>query len=497
MKKIIILSSIFVIVFSSAYAQGSLTQYWLKSYTHNHLINPAVAPSNGYIYIPGVNLNVGLSSNYTFNKFMFPGENGMQTFMHPDVNSNDFLSKLKKNQHLDLEVNDAIFSLGFWIKDKHFFTFDISVKTDVGFNLPKDLFRFMKDGGYGYNSEYNFKNIRFNANVYAELALGWSSEIFEGFRVGGKLKGLVSMAALEANIKNMHLQMSGDQWAIATNAEVDVLGAGIRLATDSLGNLDLAGHHNILGMVVGDENSKFDYKKIRPAGYGGAIDLGVHYAFPKDSPAYGLKLSAGVTDLGFVSFGKKNTHRFTQNGEIVFAGVNDFKVIYDHIIDTVIYSGHEDEQEYLLNALDQMTQIGYGNAKSRMYWLNTRVAAGAEYAVWKDKVGIGALYTGTFYHGYYFDEFTLSFNFRPSDWFGIALSTSFMRQGFSSMGIALELAQIIHISLDYLPFEFTPEWIPIRDGNFNLAFGISLPFVKAKKKDNKYNFCTDGVRGIY
>jgi hypothetical protein len=91
MKKLLIIIAILAGCTLAASSQGSYTQYWLSSYTHNHNINPAIAPTNGYIYIPGINFNLSLNSNYTAQNFLSPLKNGqLGTFLHPDISADEF-----------------------------------------------------------------------------------------------------------------------------------------------------------------------------------------------------------------------------------------------------------------------------------------------------------------------------------------------------------------------------------------------------------------------
>jgi hypothetical protein len=496
MKKFFIIIVILVGFTFASFSQGSYTQYWLSSYTHNHNINPAIAPTNGYIYIPGINFNLSLNSNYTAQKFLYPLDNGqLGTFLHPDISADEFLNKLKKTQYLNMQFNEQLFSLGFYAK-KTFVSIDLGVRADFGLNLPKDLFSFFKRPGTGYNSEYNFKNLNLYADVYAQLAVGLNFEIMEGLRVGAKLKVLASEASFNFKVNDLSLKMSGDEWAIKTNADLAFNTNIILPQTNSDGTFNFDKTKDSLWKDI-------SAKSFIPCGYGAAIDLGVNYIFPEDSPLHGLQIGAGVTDLGFITYNKTSSSKFSQSGEVVFKGIND---LYIDLDSANAIQGWQDEMDDFKNIGSELLDgLKYEGNKSATRMITTRFSAGVSYGVLKNKINLGLLYTGNLRGAHYYDELTLALTLQPSQWFGVAFSSSFLRQGFSSMGVALELFQVLHLAVDYVPFEFAYIYsdgkqvapYPVRDGNFRLSLGISLPFVRGKKKLSNYDFCTDGVRGIY
>jgi hypothetical protein len=290
--------------------------------------------------------------------------------------------------------------------------------------------------------------------------------------------------------------MSGDEWAVKTSAELGMSTNFFQPITDDEGRLLLDSTFKSF------KNLNISKESFIPSGYGAAIDLGVNYIFPEDSPLHGLQIGAGVTDLGFIVYNKQASHKFSQSSDISFKGIND---LYIDLDSAQIIQGWQDEIDYFSHLKDELLDLREGTAQSATRMITTRVSAGVSYGVLKNKINLGLLYTGNLRGAYYYDELTLALTLQPSQWFGVAFSSSFLRQGFSSMGVALELFQVLHLAVDYVPFEFgyiTSDGkqiapYPIRDGNFRLSFGISLPFVRGKKKLSNYDFCTDGVRGIY
>ena len=126
------------------------------------------------------NINAGLFSNVGVNTFLYKTQPGSQykltTFMSPTVDAATFLNKLGKNNHINANLDLTIMSAGFKAF-KGYNTISIGIKTDVGVNLPKDLFSFMKLGQTGPDTRYHFDDIQAQANAAAEIALGHSHKI--------------------------------------------------------------------------------------------------------------------------------------------------------------------------------------------------------------------------------------------------------------------------------------------------------------------------------
>ena len=198
------------------------TAYFLDGYSYRHELNPAFGSDHNYISIPALgNIGIGAASNVGLNTFLYktaPGSKyDLTTFMSPTVDANTFLNKLGNYSRITTNVDFTILSAGFKAF-KGYNTLTIGLRTDVGASIPKDLFRFMKLGQTGADTRYSFKNLRLSADAMAEVALGHSREIIPGLNAGAKLKVLLGIAGVSANIDRMDIRMSGEQWMI--NAKV-------------------------------------------------------------------------------------------------------------------------------------------------------------------------------------------------------------------------------------------------------------------------------------
>lgn len=275
----------------------SRSAYFLDGYTYRHQLNPAFAGERNYISIPAIaNINVGLFSNVGVNTFLYKTQPGSQykltTFMSPTVDAATFLNKLGNNNHINANLDMTILSAGFKAF-KGYNTITIGVKTDIGINLPKDLFSFMKLGQTGPDTRYHFDDIQAQASAIAEVALGHSHKINDKLNIGAKVKVLLGVGNASAHIKSMDVAFGHDKWQIQAEGELQMsAGDGLRVPTKAESGKDFTNPGDADLIEWGD----IDYDKFGLSGFGLGIDLGATYKLLPD-----LELSASITDLGFMN----------------------------------------------------------------------------------------------------------------------------------------------------------------------------------------------------
>jgi len=92
-----------------------------------------------------------------------------------------------------------------------------------------------------------------------------------------------------------------------------------------------------------------------------------------------------------------------------------------------------------------------------------------------------------------YNEWTISYNLRPVNWFAFTLSSSFNHGFFRSAGWAMNITPkyglAFFFGMDYVPFAFAPKWDQLNDmigfelpfgpmiytANINFNFGLSIP----------------------
>lgn len=293
---IFLLSLALTFVINVSAQEASRSGYFLNGYSFRHELNPAFDNDHNYISIPALgNINVGTASNVGVNTFLYKLPDGqLTTFMNPSVSSDDFISKLSNNNKITSNLNLTVLSAGFR-GFGGFNTITLSTRTDIGANLPKGLFEFMKLGQQGTSSSYLFEDLNIKASAMAEVAIGHSHAINEHLEIGAKLKFLVGAGNVNANIDKMNIALSDNKWEIQAKGSLD-MAAGSDFYVPTKQEVEREN-----GNVIQSSEIEWDevcYDKFSTSGMGIGVDLGVVYR----NVVPGLTLSASIFVLGFINW---------------------------------------------------------------------------------------------------------------------------------------------------------------------------------------------------
>lgn len=435
------------------------TGYFVENATHRHLMNPALTPLRGYVSFPVAGeFSLNLESNTALSTYLYPSADGSQlfTFLHEDVTADQFLSQLDPKNYIRTDLRTSLLSFGFF-SGKSFWTFDLATRAHAGLNIPYEMFEFLKLGMTSSQGNlYEIRDLNINANAFVEASLGYSRNIMNNLRVGGKLKFLAGGASLIANVKQMDIEMRPEQWTITTIGELNAYGKGLALVKDSAGVI---------------ENVDFDSPGL--GGMGAAIDLGVTY-----SPIPNLEISAAIIDLGAIRWNQENIKSAAASGSVTFSGIDNIGTD----------EGNEDEMDAQMEQLEEdllkMAEFKEVYAtEDFMERLNPTVNAGLEYSFLRNRISVGGLYSARFMENETYNELTGSLNLKPARWFNLTGSYSVMHGVKETFGFALGFAPtIINIFLacDYTFYNVTPTFLPINTATTNFQLGVSIPLAFGK-----------------
>ncbi len=462
MKNIYIITFLLVAFVMNAAAQ-SKTQYFQPSYSQRHNLNPAFSPYRGYVAIPGLGkIDVMLRSNLGLSNFLFPLDNGeLGTFMHPEVSYDQFLNTLSPNNYMNMGLQMSLLSAGWYYKES-FWSIDLDLDVNTGYNLPYDLFEFAKRGMTHNPTEYDMSNIQANAEAITSLSIGYSRQIDKNLRVGAKVKFLASLGAIDMNVSQMNLQLSDEAWRVDAMGNVNMMGTFFTIEKDAEGNFT--------GIKVSE------FTDIAPAGYGGAIDLGAEYDM--SDLVKGLKVSLAVVDLGFIRYSAKNVNRGEAQGSVNYSGFDN------------VSEGEDFEKvvNQLENELLDMLDFKMADPISMTYGIRTTINAGVEYAFLENKMSVGLLSSTVFGRPKTITEVTASYNLRPVNWFSANMSYSFANT-FQTIGASLNFTPKWFLNLflacDYIALNTNPQYIPLKDAFFNFQMGIVIPLANNIKGGTK------------
>ena len=507
------------ITFSASAQQQVNTLYFLDNAPVRQYINPAFTPiSNFYLSLPVIGYTSLWAGNnsLTASDVVFNNAAGQAiTFLHPDADRQQFLKSLRKTTLIDMDLQTNILSFGFRFKDHNYLHIAVNERIDGGVALPKDLFSFLLDGGMkdmsGGDNRLNLTALGGNASAYTEIGVGYTREINEHWSVGGKLKFLAGTAYVGMANKDFGMNLRSDKWDVYGNGDLYMSMPLINMPDHMPTFEEFQNADSLFGFSETFNNLDFkkDWKKIiKPAGMGGAIDLGFTY-----KPIEQLAITASVTDLGFISW-KGGKYNYKIDG--TFDGVGELK--YEDYVNSDDKFDADILKDTLTNRFKEfyngmVTGDYAGDRFTRM--ISAKLNVGFDANFWDNRVGIGVYSRTRFFNKKVYEEVTLGAAFRPVHWFNLAASYSFINGKWHTIGAALGIVTYeglgLFLAADYIPLSYakmdvkgnSKNIIPYQSSGLNLAFGLNLVIGHTSRRDkdhdgvyDKYDLCPETPRKV-
>lgn len=465
MKKLILVIASAVFITISLSAQNMRSGYFMDGYAFAHEMNPALTSSRGYFSIPALgNFNLSASTNLSLSSILYPKPDGsgLTTFLNSSIPASMAMSRFRTDNSVEVSTNLPVISFGFWGR-RLFHTFEISLRADVNASLPYDLFRFAKEGSVN-GSIFSLDNTSVGLTGYLSAAYGFSLPIGKCVRLGAKAKVLFGVLSADLNLAGTRIEASRDRWMVSTAGQFALaLPAGINAPVDENGLYDWS--------RIGDSFSGYDISSIGEAfgSAGAAVDLGVEVTLFKS-----LRLSAAVTDLGFISWNNYN--------EGVGLKDSDGKPLEYVVIDK---NSTPDDFSAVGERLQDCIKIQATETavrKTRM--LNPLIYIGAQYHMpFYDRLSVAFLSTTKIVDkARTWSEGRFYINLDPSNW--ISISTNYAYSTFGqSAGAALSFhlpGLNLFVGTDsYIPMtSVTPQFIPINSMTTSVTVGLNIMFGK-------------------
>lgn len=408
MKKIalIIVAALAIVGVHSASAQSRTSYFMEGSYFRNDL-NPALVPTRGYVALP-VMSGFGLNATNNFisiDNFVYQREGELVTALHSAVTADEFLSKLPQQGKLTTDVKTNLFSVGFYIK-KSFWNFGINANVSADAAISMDVFKALKTLG---NGVYDLGNTAIEANAYMDAFVGTSFRVHRNINVGIKAKFLVGVATLDGQFSQLQANVTPD--AVDATMQGTWRANGIFIDNSQV----KGGNELPIDEVM---RTDISYMLNNLNNFGFAVDLGAEVRLLDDH----LKISAAVTDLGFIKWGGKTQISGKLDGSFNFAGMN---------LET---SEMDTSGDFNLMVDEGATSNGYTTM------LNFALNVGAEYNILKNHIAFGLLSHTKFCGSMTYSELTASVNFRPLNWITATFSHTFLNNNrLGVLGFALNI----------------------------------------------------------
>jgi len=443
----------------TASAQDLRSGRYNDGYLYRHDLNPAIGNEQNYVSMPALgNLNVGLNSNLRPDNIFFNRNGRTVLFLNPNVATDEFLQNIKDKHRIVQNLRMQILGFGFkaW---GGYNTFEINARENVSVNLPGSLLRLAKEGVE--NKTYDIGNLNAHADAYVELALGHSRNIDDQWRVGAKVKILLGVANVDANVNKGILELRDDKFIGVTDAiiQTSIKDVQYKMENKMRGP---AGQQTMHRYVSGIDKTKWGVN-----GFGMAFDLGAEYKIDDN-----WKVSLSLLDLGWI--GWKNNFVASTDGE---HSVETDKYIFN-LKDNTEHS-FDNEKERLAEGVAQLYELkDMGNAGSRSRSLGATLTWGAEYKTkFYDKLTFGFINTTRIQGKYSWTDFRFSANVAPIK--AISATANF---AFTTFGASFGWLINIHptgfnlfVGMDHTLGKLAKQGLPL-SGRANVNLGINFPF---------------------
>ena len=272
------------------------------------------------MFIGNVNLNFHNTGLHYDNLFDFDAQGRPQT-----VNLHKLADGLKPNNYLGLDFNENIFMLSRRVK-KGLMTYSHNVRAQVGATYNDGLFKLLAYGNGAFVGDDNpaVVDMKVDAHVFQEFALGYQYNVTEQLSLGGWAKLLFGFGNVKSDAATARLYTDPDSYALRLQEEVALKASLPSLFCIKDDELITRGN-----LAVAD--------LFRNPGFG--LDFAAEYRFDERFSAV-----AAVRDLGFISWGANNFERtgdiddngqFYDNGDFLFSGIDGEQL--NHIVNDEAY----------------------------------------------------------------------------------------------------------------------------------------------------------------
>ncbi len=250
------------------------TAYFMEGSVQRLDLNAALVPQRGYAAIPGMG-NVGVEANSNFlsvRNFLYPAPDGdgLVTFLHGSVGNREFLRRMRRNNHLEINVRENLLGFGGYAR-RYFWSFGLNLRSESSINLPKDLFSLLKRLEPG---QYDLKGTDINSDNYLEMAMGFAFPIrilTKEVTIGFRAKGLLGLAHASVHIDGMDIDLNDREWRADLRGSVNANVAGMNFS-------DLRGRIELQDVMDRLDPSDIDLNRI--GSWGLAFDLGAETRSP-------------------------------------------------------------------------------------------------------------------------------------------------------------------------------------------------------------------------
>jgi hypothetical protein len=478
-RKLIIFLPFFILIsLFDVSGQNSQAMYYMNL-PQNHLMNPALRPSNSlYIGLPALSgVNVTMNNNFiNFSDLIIKDQSSdsIISFLHPDYNIDNFIAKLNDKNSLSPQASVQLFGLGFTVGKNNYVFLDINDRLEGNAVLPGDLLELILKGNEGFvGSEIDLSSLRGDIRYYREVGFGLSKS-YNKLRLGVKGKLLFGMAGVSVDNNSLAITVN-ENYTHTLDADLTVnISAPVDVYMDENNNID---------SIVFDD-SRFDTGRdvrkffLETENFGLGLDMGATYDISEK-----FVVSAAVTDIGYIKW-KKDVTNLMAKGRFDFSGLS----MVDVLKGTKTFKEVGDE---MLDSLKNAFVVSE-TANPFTTWLPVGVTFGGNYRLTRN-FSIGVLSYSRIIGKQIREAFTLSANVNLGSSFSTAISYTLANHRADNLGAGISFrAGVIQLYMlaDRIPITWdrisgdNKLVIPANWNTINVRLGLNLVFGNRISKKN-------------
>jgi hypothetical protein len=461
-------------------AQNSQVLYYMNL-PQNHFLNPALRPTNTvYIGLPAIS---GINANINNNFFNFSDVfvNGVVpdstiTILHPEYDPAEFVKKIKDVNSFETEALVQVFGLGFSAGKDLWISLDVNERVDANIALPGDILRLAFEGNEQFAGDrIDLSSLRADAIYYREASLGFSKNFTNNLRIGLRGKVLFGMAAASVDNRSLEIKVN-DDYTHTLTADLDAnFSAPLHFYLSGQNNID----------SVEFDDSRFEDTKgildyiLETDNMGFGIDIGAQYSISDR-----LKVSAAVTDLGYIKW-KKDISNLKAESEFVFSGIDMLDV----------YQGDKEFKDLGEELLDSLKNSFYltDSRKAFTTYLPFGVTLGGSYNLTKS-FSVGLLSYSKFIGKQVREAVTVSANLNIRSLFSLTAAYTAMNHRYDNLGFGIAikptwfqfylLADRIPVTWNRIITDGEKYPMPSSWNTVHLRLGMNLVFGNRVEKKN-------------
>ena len=484
LSDLILLSFILLNLLTYSVKAQDNTLYLMPGIPQANQLNPAyMHPCRVYIGLPVISalkLNIR-NSGFGFHDAIRSGTGSQSGTYFLDLDNLD--RKLRRMNYFRTDLGIDLLGFGFALKE-WYLTFGIINHSELRVAYTDDVAS-VKDGNWDFAANepipVKLNGTGLDLTIWNSIGVSAARELFDGLKVGARLKYLQGMANI--NTRKSKLELNTTNNPISLEAIMNYrLNASfpVNLGYAANGLVNRVDFNNALDNIVGDY--------IFNGNRGISIDGGIVYDLDEST-----QLTASFTDLGFIRW-KKNVNNFKASGKYTFNG-----------IDLDQYQANPGQTDLLEALQDTLLMAFTAAGTTKKYFTATSVKIyGGVTRIILPKLKAGAMTRIEIYDLRLRPSLTLSMNYTPVPSVGTALTYTIMNNKINQVGAGLAFGNSgaqFYLITDNIPVRFTKQtgsvlmWpynarmLSLRIG-FNLLFGCNEKEVKkSPRKPGKNDLC--------